>query len=128
MSYLANNFQYIPDTDAYGNSAWATGYRAVQRDAQNNIVFSSANSDAISANAADDAAQKIRSEGIFLYTIGLDGDGGLDSILLKRIANDPTGATYDASKPAGMYAYAGNAGQLSAAFNSIASEVLRISQ
>lgn len=128
MSYLANNFQYIPDVDAYGNSAWSTGYKPVQRDAQNHITFTTANSDAISANAADDAAQQIRKDGIFVYTIGLDGDGGLDSTLLKRIANDPAGSTYDSSQPTGMYAYAGNAGQLAAAFNSIASEVLRISQ
>ncbi len=128
MQYLAKTFQYIPDTDAYGNSAWATGYKPVQRDAQNNIIFTGSNSDAVSANAADDAARQIRNEGIFIYTIGLDGDGGLDNVLLKRIANDPTGSTYDASKPTGMYAYAGNAGQLAAAFNSIASEVLRISQ
>ena len=129
MSYLAKNFQYIPDTDAYGNSAWSTGYRPVQRDIQNNIVFSSANSDAVSANAADDAARQIRDKGIFIYTIGLDGNGGLDSVLLKRIANDPSvGSAYQPSQPTGMYAYAGNAGQLAAAFNSIASEVLRISQ
>lgn len=128
MSYAAKNFQYIPDTDAYGNSGWATGYRAVQRDAQNHITFTTNNSDAVSANAADDAARQIRNDGIFLYTIGLDGNGGLDNTLLKRIANDPTSPNYKASQPAGMYAYAGNAGQLAAAFNSIASEVLRISQ
>jgi Flp pilus assembly protein TadG len=128
MSYMADNFQYIPDTDAYGNSAWATGYKPVQRDAQNNITITAANSDAVSANAADAAALKIRQDGIFIYTIGLDGNGGLDSTLLMRLANDPTYSSYQTSQPAGMYAYAGNAGQLAAAFNSIASEVLRISQ
>ncbi len=128
MSYAAKNFQYIPDTDAYGNSAWATGYKAVTRDAQNHITFTTSNSDAVSDNAADDAGGQIRNDGIFIYTIGLDGDGGLDSTLLKRIANDPTGATYNSSQPPGMYAYAANAGQLAAAYNSIASEILRISQ
>jgi len=125
MSYVANNFQYIPNTDAYGNSG--TGYKSVTT-SQTHIAFTTANSDAVSWNAADNAALKIRQGGIFLYTIGLDGNGGIDSYFLARIANDPTSATYNSSQPAGMYAYAGNAGQLAAAFNSIASEVLRISQ
>ncbi len=128
MSYLANNFQYVPDADVYGNSASSTGYKGLTRNAQNHITFTTGNSDAASANAADYAALKIRQDGIFVYTIGLDGNGGLDNALLKRIANDPTGASYQSSQPAGMYAYAGNASQLAAAFNSIASEVLRISQ
>lgn len=128
MSYLANTFQYIPDTDAFGNSAWMTGYRAVQRDAQNHIIFTTANSDAVSINAADDAARQIRKDGIFLYTIGLDGDGGVDSTLLARMANDPTSQYYDSSQPTGMYVYTPNIGQLAAAYNSIASEILRISQ
>ncbi len=129
FSQLSNIFQFIPETDGYGNSASASGYAPVTRDGQGNIVFSNANSDAVSINAADDAARQIRQDNIVIYTIGLDGDGGIDSKLLEKLANDPSyPATYNASQPSGRYYYSPNAGQLGAAFNSIASEILRLSR
>ncbi len=129
FSQLSNIFQFIPETDGYGNSASASGYAAVTRDGQGNIVFSNANSDAVSINAADDAARKIRQDNIVIYTIGLDGDGGVDSTLLEKLANDPAYPnTYVPSQPVGKYYYSPNAGQLGAAFSSIASEILRLSQ
>ncbi|MBV8864038.1 MAG: VWA domain-containing protein [Acidobacteriaceae bacterium] len=129
LSQLGSIFQFIPETDGYGNSASASGYAAVARDGQGNIVFSSANSDAVSINAADDAARQIRQDNIVIYTIGLDGDGGVDSKLLEKLANDPAyPATYVPSQPAGKYYYSPNAGQLGAAFSSIASEILRLSR
>jgi Mg-chelatase subunit ChlD len=126
---LAQTFAYIPQQDAYGNSAF--GYAFVPTDGQGQITFSNfsdQNSDAISKNAADDAALKIRQDGIFVLTIGLDGDGGVDGTLLKRLANDPGSPIYSSTQPVGKYYYSPNAGQLGSIFNSIAAEILRISR
>lgn len=126
---LAKIFAFVPDTDAYGNSASATGYSPVTRDASNHIVVSSANSDAVSINAADDAARQIRQDNIVIYVIGLGSNGGVDSKFLEKVANDPGySGTYVPSQPAGKYFYSPNAGQLGAAFSSIASEILRLSR
>ena len=125
---LAQTFAYIPHQDAYGNSALLSNYSAVVVDSQGQISFSNANSDAISKNAADDAARQIRQDGIFVLTIGLDGDGGVDGTLLKRLANDPASPIYSSTQPVGKYYYSPNAGQLGSIFNSIASEILRISR
>ena len=127
-SKLAKTFAYIPKQDAYGNSALLSNYSPVALNTQSQIAFSSANSDAISKNAADDAALKIRQDGIFLLTIGLDGNGGVDGTLLKRFANDPASPIYSSAQPVGKYYYSPNAGQLGSIFNSIAAEILRISR
>jgi Flp pilus assembly protein TadG len=132
FAQLAQSYSYIPQTDYYGNSALDSGYTSpyagVARDGSNNVVFTQANSDAISQNAADDAARQIRRDGIFVYTIGLDGNGGVDNTLLRRFANDPASPIYSSSEPSGKYYYSPNAGQLGAAFNSIASEILRLAR
>ncbi len=131
FAQLAQSYSYIPSIDYYGNSALDSGYSspyaAVTRSG-GNIVFSQANSDAISENAADDAARQIRQDGIYIYTIGLDGDGGVDNTLLERLANDPSSPIYSTSQPTGKYYYSPNAGQLGAAFNSIASQILRLAR
>ena len=127
-SQLSSIFVGIPPTDYFGDSATLSNYSSVATDANGNITFSDANSDAVSKNAADDAARKARLDGIFVYTIGLDGDGGVDGTLLKRIANDPASAIYDKTQPTGKYYYSPNAGQLASVWNSIASEIIRISQ
>ncbi len=123
---LGQSYQFIPDFDYWLDSA--SGYAAVTRDSSAHIVFSSANSDAVSLNAADDAALKIRNDGTVIYAIGLGSNGGVDEKFLRRVANDPTSAQYNANQPTGKYYYAPTAGQLGAAFQSIASEILRISQ
>jgi Flp pilus assembly protein TadG len=124
---------YIPDYDIYGNSASTTSYASVTRvlsalDSQLHIPITEANINAASMNAADYAALALRKLGVYVYTIGLDGDGGVDSNLLRRVANDTASQIYDSSQPTGLYVYTPNATQLSSAFNTIASEVLRISQ
>lgn len=125
---LAQAYQFIPETDAYGNSASSTGYAAVTRDGTNHIEFSTANSDSVSINAADYAARQIRQDGIVIYVIGLGSNGGVDSRFLESVANVPSSPTYVSSQPAGQYYYSPNAGQLGSAFSSVASEILRISR
>jgi Flp pilus assembly protein TadG len=121
-------FTGFTEVDNYGNSATLSNYAKVARNSQGYITFSDANSDAVSENAADDAARQARADGISIYTIGLDGDGGVDSVLLQRIANDPVSPVFDASQPVGKYYYSPNAGQLGNIWNALDSELLRISQ
>lgn len=121
-------FTGFTEVDNYGNSATLSNYAHVTRNGQGNILFSDANSDAVSINAADDAARQARIAGITIYTIGLDGDGGVDSTLLQRIANDPASPIFDPSQPVGKYYYSPNAGQLGNIWNALDSELLRISQ
>lgn len=127
-SLLSQMFAGIPESDQYGNSATLSNYSSVTRDSNGNIIFSDANSDAVSKNAADDAARQARLNGTYIYTIGLDGDGGVDNTLLERIANDPASPIYNSAQPTGKYYYSPNAGQLASIWNSIATEILRISQ
>jgi Flp pilus assembly protein TadG len=116
-------YKAIPEADFWGNSA--RGYTALPAGP---ISFSSSNSDAVSMNAAEDAASKARKDGIIIYTIGLGSNGGVDKAFLQRVANDPAYASYNSSEPGGKFYYSPNASQLNAAFQSIASDILRISQ
>ena len=90
-------------------------------------------------NAADSAAARIRADvnlpnragdvqnmQIAIYVIGYMGNGGIDEGLLKRIANDKASSSYDATKSTGIYVAASNTGALAAAFDTIASVILRL--
>ena len=52
----------------------------------------------------------------------------LDLDFLRRVANDPQSSSYDATRPAGHFYYAADVTQLSAAYQAIASQILRLSQ
>lgn len=80
---------------------------------------------AASWNAADDAAYQIRRDGILIYCIG---EGDVDDVLLKRIANTPDSKGFDDKLPVGKYYYVPGPSQIAAAFNAIASQVLFLSQ
>ncbi len=100
-------------------------------------------------NAADNAANLIRSDSrnnITIYTIGYSGNGGTDDVLLARIANDPTQATYpqagcgtssryatgsngyNSSQRQGQYFAACDSNAISNAFAKIAGILLNISR
>jgi hypothetical protein len=82
-------------------------------------------------NLADNAAATARGNStinVVTYTIGLGGNGGVDDVLLKRMANDPLSNIYDNTKPDGLYVYAPNSSQLNSAFARIAGEILRLAQ
>ncbi len=85
----------------------------------------------IAWNLADNAATTIRSNtnlNVITYTIGLDGNGGVDDVLLKRMANDVASSNYDSTKDYGLYVYAPNSSDLNNAFARIASAILRLAQ
>ncbi len=83
-------------------------------------------------NALDNAAQQVRTLSaanglnVVTYSIGFGTDVYPD--LLKRIANTTDSMIYDSTKPTGLYVYASDSSQLSAAFARIASDILRISK
>jgi hypothetical protein len=131
---VRRDIAYIPDLDANGMST--SGYRTVTNftsgayngrkrpDRPNNVSR-------VAINVADNAATTIRSDSslnVITYTIGLDGNGGVDEILLKRMANDLTANNYDDTKVSGLYVYAPNSSDLNQAFARIASEILRLAQ
>ena len=128
-----------PDTDAYGNAtdlypsatiSDSGTYRTynLTKNAAGLIDITTGNAWLVSKSTAFDAARKIRAAGITLYTIGLDGNGGIDSSMLAQMANDPSSSTFSNAEPVGRFAYAADAGQLAAAFNSIKSELLRLAE
>ena len=67
-------------------------------------------------------ADQIRTAGILVYSIGLGG--GLNQDFLKNIANDPTGSAYTTNQISGEAAFAPDASQLQAIFDTIANKIL----
>ncbi len=135
--YMREDLAYIPAQDSYGNTT-DTGFKTlsyfpssdphygnlIRPDSPQSIL-------GVSYNTADYAALQARNDttfNIIIYTIGLGSNGGVDSDFLERVANDPRATSYDSSKPAGEFIYAPTPSQLSAAFQQIASEVLRLGQ
>ena len=128
-----------PDTDLFGNAtdlfssavindSGTSQSASLSKNASGLIDITPENARLISMSTTFDAARKVRAAGITLYTIGLDGNGGVDNEMLAQMANDPSSSTFNPGEPVGRYAYAADAGQLAAAFNSIKSELLRIAQ
>lgn len=134
-AYMRYDVANIPSQDYYGNLT-DTGYQSllyfptsnthyknlIRPDTPQNLVN-------VAFNTADYAAKRARNDSTFnimIYTIGLGPQ--VDQDFLERVANDPRGSSYDSTKPAGEFVYAPTASQLSAAFQQIASEVLRLGQ
>jgi hypothetical protein len=65
---------------------------------------------------------------IQLYVIGYSGNGGVDEGLLKRMANDKTANGYDSTQPIGRYYSASNGAELANAYNTLASDLLRLAR
>ncbi len=133
--YWRNDAAYIPSQDYYGNLT-DTGYQPVDYFPASNTHYSGQiRPDSpesivdVAFNTADEAAKTARNDttyNIIIYTIGLGPQ--VDQDFLERVANDPRGSSYDSTKPAGEFVYAPTSSQLSAAFQQIASEVLRLGQ
>jgi len=92
-------------------------------------------------NLMESVANAIRSDTsgkarIHIFTLGLGPDLNLGtgsdletgSSMLRRIANDPSSADYNANQPDGGYFFAGSTSELQAAFEAIRDRIIRISQ
>ncbi len=133
---MTSDVAYIPAQDDYGNAT--TGYKTstyftsgpytgqIRPDTPPSIT-------AASTNAADNAASRIRADTTFnivIFSLGLGGTVAepLDYDFLRRVANDPQSSSYDSTRPAGHFYYAADITQLSAAYQAIASQILRLSE
>ena len=65
---------------------------------------------------------------IAIYCIGYTGNGGVDTVLLKRIANTLDSGNHNGSWQTGLYVPAGDSTALNNAFNTVASEILRLAK
>jgi Flp pilus assembly protein TadG len=136
---------YIRPTDVYGSSidsGYNAGYGDLDRFPLTNLSYigkirpdTPRNVRIASFNAADSIAQTIRNNttyGTILYTIGLNGNDPvpLNENFMERLANDPRADNYDSTpaKGQGLFILASDKGQLASAFQSIASQILRLSQ
>jgi hypothetical protein len=83
---------------------------------------------------AEAVANFARSQGNFIFTIGMGDPNSpgecagtfpaLNPEFLKNLANTPDSATYNPSQPSGGYVIAANAGELDQAFQSIVQRIL----
>lgn len=130
---IRRDIAYIPATDVNGIAT--TGYKAlttftaaghpylnqIRPDMPLNVSY-------VGNNIADNAATLIRANttlNVITYTLGLSAD---DPVLLKRMANDPLSSNFDNTKVDGLYVHADAPADLSAAFERIASEILRLAK
>jgi hypothetical protein len=65
---------------------------------------------------------------ITIFTIGYTGNGGVDTDLLKRIANTRDSTNYHTNWKTGIYVAASDADGLQRAFQTVASAILRLAK
>jgi Flp pilus assembly protein TadG len=133
---LRLDIAYIPAQDHWGNST--SGYKTNQLYTSGpyagKIRIDTPTSFTIaSTNLADNTAAVIRNDTTFspvIYSIGLGGTDSepLDFEFLERVANDPRSTSYNPLKATGQFVYATDITQLGLAFQSVASQILRLSQ
>jgi Flp pilus assembly protein TadG len=87
----------------------------------------------VAFNAADAIAQAVHNDTNFspvIYTIGLAGNESMamNQAFMERLANDPRANNYDQNKPVGQFILATDNASVAAAFNQIASQVLRLAK
>ena len=129
----------VPNTDSYGDKMTGVGTYLPATTSQVAVVDASPNDPAeaqfvaLSKNAADGAATRLRTDPTFritIYSLGLGGNvtlhpyDDLDHVLLQRIANVPASTIYDPSQPVGGYVNCPDATQLAASFAQIASAIV----
>lgn len=134
---VRRDIAYMPDQDIYGNST-VEGYKFVATfTAGGHPYYGRMRIDVpmavtgASFNAADSAASRIRNDTNLkpvIYAIGLESQGGVDEVFLKRVANAADSPIVDETKEKGRFVAAQDTTKLKDAFAQIASEILRISQ
>lgn len=123
------------DTDSYNNSRTLTP-PAGSVNSNNRCNINKA-----SRNMVENMANSVRDDDIRLYTLGLGaqlqalevgfcgyGSEEEGENILKRLANTTDSDTYDSDQFPGLYVFAENADELDEAFNTIASEILRLTK
>lgn len=151
---VTSDFQGVPQTDIFGDNL-NNGYQSVTLSG-NYISLADANSAAaMTINALDDAATKIRAGGtvcasspanalsecqailthagslsdVIIYSVGLgNAPYPISTVLLQRVSNDPASPIYNSSEPAGAFYLAPTSADISAAFALVASEILRLAK
>src|SRR5262249_50183272 len=82
-------------------------------------------------NLVDNVAKSILADttmSIAIYCIGYTGNGGVDSKLLKRAANTLDSGAHNINWQTGLYVPANDSVALQNAFNTVASEILRLAK
>jgi Flp pilus assembly protein TadG len=148
-----NNIPTLP-TSGFTTTAWNQGAVPIQlasyngaRSFSNWPANTSCNVNIAARNMAENVANTIRSEGIYVFTLGLGsflnglearftpncgyrGSTEYGERILERLANVPDPADpvvrQNPDQPIGMYVWAADAGALDNAFNTIASQILRL--
>lgn len=130
---LRRDVAYIPSTNVNGLAT--TGYQSLTLFGSGHPYYNKIRPDnprnitRVGMNVADNAATTIRANtslNVVTYTIGLDGNGGVDDDLLKRMANTLDSSNHDDTKEHGFYAYAADSSQLNLAYSRILSDILRL--
>ncbi len=134
-SNYTSDINAIPTADAWGNATttiWAGGGAAGYPASVNAAnVGNPTDLQNAGINALDNAAQNARASAAaasmpyLVYSIGL---GGVDSQLLKRVANDVGSTVHSTTYPDGKYRFSPTGAEIAAAFADIASDILRISK
>ncbi len=133
-----NDLRQIPPQDYWGNSTSdGTAYQASVLYNNFNTAYSSTNLSngyhlGIAAwNATDNAAKRILANtnlNVTIFTIGYTGDGGVDTALLKRLANTKDSSNHTSSWQTGIYVAASDTNGLALAFQTVASAILRLAK
>ena len=147
------DINWFPQTDVFSNNMNPSyGYQTVTTDGQGHITQNGwSNYHNAVLNATENSAYQVRTNAIlpaYFFAIGLGGNSALgppDPVLLQRMANDPSGDTFNSpaqyaacasetacatfsSQPQGSFIYALNTSTLGQAFLRISSQVLRLSK
>ncbi len=128
---------YIPTQDSNGNST--IGYLALDYFPTGDYYHDQIRPDMprtvrwAAFNATDSLSQRIRNDSTYtpiIYTIGLAGNEtmAINQDFMERLANDTSASNFDPTKPQGDFIYAPTTAQLSQAFQSVASQILRLSK
>lgn len=127
----------IPPKDYYGNSTSGTAYTNGTLYKKYGVGYDSTKPDngyhvgLASWNVVDNTAQRILGDAnmnVAIYCIGYSGNGGVDAALLKRVANTLDCGNHNTNWQTGLYVEASDATGLNNAFNTVASEILRLAQ
>jgi hypothetical protein len=127
----------IPPQDYYGASTSGTAYTNGILYQKYKVSYDSTQPNngyhvgLASWNVLDNTAKRILADGtmnVAIYCIGYTGNGGVDAALLKRVANTLDATAYNANWQTGVYVEAADSTGLNNAFNTVASEILRLAQ